>query len=266
MKARLQQIINTRRWEQAVIAVIVLNAITLGLETDERVMARAGGVMHALDRIILAVFAAELGLRIYAFRLSFFKEGWNLFDFVIVAIALIPASGPFAVLRSLRILRLLRLVSTVPSLRKVVSGLLAALPGMGSIMLLMLLVFYVGAVMATNLYGPAFPEWFGTLQRSFYTLFQIMTLDSWSMGIVRPILEVHPYAWAFFIPFVLCTAFAVLNLLIGVIVSAMQSETEALAEADRQALQSETEVVLAEVRALRREVVELRASLEGPRP
>src|SRR5690606_25713114 len=158
--------------------------------------------------------------------LRFFRDPWNLFDFVVVAIALVPASGPLTILRALRILRVLRLITIIPSLKRVVGALLGALPGMSSIVLLLVLIFYVGAVMATKLFGDTFPEWFGSLTASIYTLFQIMTLDSWSSGMVRPIMNAYPYAWVFFIPFILITTFTALNLFIGVVVSAMQSEID----------------------------------------
>jgi voltage-gated sodium channel len=109
-----------------------------------------------------------------------------------------------------------------PSLRRVVEGFITALPGMGSVFLLMGIIFYIGAVMTTKLFGAEFPEWFGTIGRSGYSLFQIMTLESWSMGIVRPVMTVYPYAWAFFVPFILMTTFAVVNLLVGLIVNSMQ--------------------------------------------
>lgn len=257
MRGRLSIFLSSRRWEQFIITIIIINAITLGLETVPEITAVAGDFLVMLDRLILGIFIVEIALRLYAFGWRFFRDPWSIFDFSIVAIALIPASGPFTVLRALRILRVLRLISVVPSLRKVVGGLISALPGLGSIMVLLLLVFYVFAVMATKLFGASFPEWFGSIGASLYSLFQIMTLESWSMGIVRPVMEVYPWAWMFFVPFIACTAFTVLNLFIGVIVSAMQEEHEAIVEADRQALQSETELVLAEVRALRAEVNEL---------
>ena len=175
-----------------------------------------------------------------------------------VGIALVPASAGFAVLRAFRILRVLRLLSVIPSLRNVVTGLIAALPGMGSISVLMLLVFYVFSVMATKLFGPSFPEWFGTLGASAYSLFQIMTLESWSMGIVRPVMEKFPYAWAFFIPFIMSTTFTVLNLFIGIIVSAMQAEHDQEAAEDRNQLHNEQEEILSEIKALRREIAEMK--------
>ena len=261
---RLAAIVGSRRWEATIITLIVLNAVTLGLETSPTVMDLAGPVLVAIDRGLLAIFTVEIALRVYAHRLAFFRDPWSVFDFAVVAVALMPATGPLSVLRALRILRVLRLISVVPSLRRVVGGLVAALPGMGSIVLLLSLVFYVFAVMTTKLYGPSFPEWFGTIGKSLYTLFQIMTLESWSMGIVRPVMEQYPLSWLLFVPFILCTAFTVLNLFIGVIVSAMQQEHEQTAEADRQALHSETGYVLTEVRALRDEVRALRRELGRP--
>jgi voltage-gated sodium channel len=205
-----------------IIGVIIFNAIILGMETSKPIMATAGDLILMLDRICLAIFVVELAAKLFANGLRFFRNGWNLFDFIIVGVSLIPGNGGLSVLRALRILRVLRVISVVPSLRRVVEGFITALPGMGSVFLLMGIVFYIGAVMATKLFGASFPQWFGTLGQSGYTLFQIMTLESWSMGIVRPIMEVYPYAWAFFVPFIMVTTFAVVNLLVGLIVNSMQ--------------------------------------------
>ena len=210
-------------WTQNfIIGVIILNAVVLGLETSTQIMARFGGVISAIDAACLAVFVVEIAAKLIARGTRFFRDGWNLFDFAIVGIALVPAAGGFSVLRALRILRVLRVVSVAPRLRRVVEGFITALPGMGSVFLLMSIIFYIGAVMATKLFGSDFPQWFGSLGKSGYTLFQIMTLESWSMGIVRPILETYPYAWAFFVPFILVTTFAVVNLVVGLIVNSMQ--------------------------------------------
>ncbi|EKF44495.1 ion transporter [Nitratireductor indicus] len=258
----LKNLIQSRRFEAFITALIVINAITLGLETSSRAMEAAGPLLVALDRIILGVFVAELIARFAVHRGRFFHDPWRVFDLLVVGIALIPATAGLSVLRALRILRVLRLVSMVPSLRRVVGGLIAALPGMGSIMLLLGLVYYVFAVMATKLFGASFPEWFGTIGHSAYSLFQIMTLESWSMGIVRPVMEVYPLAWLFFIPFIVSTTFTVLNLFIGIIVSAMQAEHDAEASAERTALQAEQETILAEIRALREDVRTLAAQKE----
>lgn len=205
-----------------VMSVIIFNAIILGMETSDTLMAHVGGLIVALDTACLAVFVAEILLKIFARGSRFFKGGWNLFDLVIVGAALVPGSQTISVLRALRILRVLRVISVAPRLRRVVEGFVTALPGMASVFLLMAIIFYIGAVIATKLFAQSFPEWFGTLPMSGYTLFQIMTLESWSMGIVRPVMEVYPYAWAFFVPFIMITTFAVVNLLVGLIVNSMQ--------------------------------------------
>jgi voltage-gated sodium channel len=247
----LKSLIESRRFEAVIIGLILINAVTLGLETSPTVMAAAGGLLNALDRIILAVFVFELLARFAVYRLAFFRDPWRIFDLLVVGVALIPATGSLSVLRALRILRVLRLISIVPSLRRVVTGFITALPGMGSIMLLLGLVFYVFAVMATKLYGASFPDRFGDIGASLYTLFQIMTLEGWSDGVVRPVMEVYPTAWLFFIPFIIATSFTVLNLFIGVIVSAMEAEHEAEESAERNDDQQE---LLREIRALRDEV------------
>ena len=205
-----------------IIGVILLNAVILGMETVPTIMDRAGGLVLAVDNACLAIFVIEIVLKLIARGGRFFRSGWNLFDFVIVGVALIPGSQSLSVLRALRILRVLRVISVAPSLRRVVEGFVTALPGMGSVFLLMAIIFYIGAVMATKLFAASFPDWFGTLPQSGYTLFQIMTLESWSMGIVRPVMEVYPYAWMFFLPFIMVTTFAVVNLLVGLIVNSMQ--------------------------------------------
>lgn len=185
-------------------------------------MGAAGTIILTLDWICLAIFLIEIALKLVAHGARFFRSGWNVFDFSIVGIALMPATHGLSVLRALRILRVLRVISAAPRLRRVVEGFVTALPGMGSVFLLMGIIFYIGAVMATKLFGASFPEWFGTLGASFYSLFQIMTLESWSMGIVRPVMDVYPYAWLFFVPFIMVTTFAVVNLLVGLIVNSMQ--------------------------------------------
>ena len=215
-----------------ILGVIVFNAVILGLETSHTVMGKMGGLLKTLDTICLSIFVLEIILKLIAYRHRFFRNGWNLFDFVIVGIALLPSGGALSVLRALRILRVLRVISISPSLRTVVEGLVSALPGMGSVVVLMSIIFYVGAVIATKLFAGSHPEFFSSLGASAYSLFQIMTLESWSMGIVRPVMEIHPYAWAFFIPFILVTTFSVVNLLVGLIVNSMQeaSEREAVDE------------------------------------
>src|SRR3712207_5226674 len=179
--------------DRVIMALIVANAITLGLETSPSVMSEIGPLLHALDRAFLAVFVVELAARMLVHRGAFFRDPWSLFDLAVVGVALVPASESLSVLRALRILRVLRLISVVPSLRRVVGGLVGALPGMGSILLLLCLIFYVFSVIGAKLYGPTNPELFGGLGQTAYTLFQVMTFDDWSAGIVKPLMDEHPY-------------------------------------------------------------------------
>jgi len=252
---RIGAFVEKRRVQNFITTLIVFNAITLGLETSPDIRARMGDVFLILDRVILSVFVAEITAKLIAYRLSFFRDGWNIFDFLVVGIALVPAAGPLQVLRALRILRVLRLISVVPAMRRVVQALVTAIPGLLSIAALITLIFYVSAVLTTNLFAADFPQWFGHIGRSMYSLFQIMTLESWSMGIVRPVMEVFPYAWVFFVPFILVTSFAVINLFIGVIVDAMQHVQDGIAEdmhADAAAIEDKLENVEKELTELRR--------------
>jgi voltage-gated sodium channel len=227
MRQKLADLLESRKVGNFIFAVIVFNALILGLETSQTVMASAGGLLRTLDLLCLMIFVAELLAKLYAYGLRFFRSGWNVFDLAVVGVALLPTTGGLSVLRALRVLRVLRVVSISPSLRRVVEGFLRALPGMASVALLIGIIYYISAVMATKLFGASFPDWFGSLALSAYSLFQIMTLESWSMGIVRPVMEVYPYAWAFFVPFILSTTFAVMNLLVGLIVNSMQDATSA---------------------------------------
>jgi voltage-gated sodium channel len=262
LRARVARLVLAPVFQRVVIGLILLNAVTLGLETSDSVMEGYGTLLHAVDAVLLYLFTAELALRIYAFRGRFFRDPWGLFDFVVVAIAWMPASGPLSVLRALRVLRL---ISVVPSLRNVVEAMLGALPGMGSIVLLMALLFYVFAVMATKLFGAGMEEQFGDLGASLFTLFQLMTLDDWA-NIVKPAMELKPWALVFFMPFIVISTFVVLNLFIGVIVESIQTlrddrgAGEAAAEAAaKSAERLDLRALVQEVRALRAEVAELRA-------
>lgn len=263
---RLRAFVEHPRVQGVIIALILINAVLLGLETWPAAMAVAGGLILAVDKAILAVFVVEIALRLVVHRRAFWRDPWSVFDFLVVAIALLPATGQLAVLRALRVLRVLRLLTMVPSMRRVVGALVGAVPGLLSIGLVLMIIYYVFAVIATNLFAAAYPEWFGHLGRSLYTLFQIMTLESWSMGIARPVMEHFPYAWAFFIPFILVATFTMLNLFIAIIVNAMQTfsekehdETVAAVEQAREHIEADLH---AEVRAMREDVRELKALLK----
>ena len=263
----LRKVVLDPRTERFIMVVIIANAVVLGLETSKTMMASYGRVLEILDHIMLGIFVVELTARIAVHRLAFFRDPWSIFDFIVVGIALVPTTETFSVVRALRVLRVLRLITALPSLKRVVAGLLAALPGMGSIVLLIMLLYYVFAVIAVKLYGPEFPELFGTLGKSFFTLFTVMTLEGWVDGVVKPIMEKFPRAWIFFVTFIIVTTFMVLNLFIGVVVNAMQKEHEKVEalelEHEREIVHEEAAPILQEIRSLKADVAELRKALAG---
>jgi voltage-gated sodium channel len=265
LRSRAATWIESDRVQKVIIALILINALTLGLETSARIMDSVGGLLKLIDRTLLGIFVAEILVKLYAFRLRFFRNPWNVFDFIVVGIALIPSSGPLTVLR---VLRILRLISLVPRFRFVVESLLRAVPGILSIAGLLAIIFYVAAVMATGLFGARFPEWFGSIGASMYTLFQVMTLESWSMGIARPVIEVYPWAWAYFVPFILIATFTMLNLFIAIIVSTMQSMVEEQKQQETAEISAvvhqEHESLHDDLRELREEIRQLREALDRP--
>ena len=226
MRRRLNQFVDHRLFQSSIMCLIILNAVILGLQTSPVVMEAIGSEINLLDEVMLIIFIIELVLRICAKGLNFFRDPWGLFDFLVVAITLVPSNEALSVLRALRVLRVFRTVSKVPRLRRIVATFLHAIPGVGAIIALLLLVFYVFSVITTTIFGQDFPEWFGNIGASMFTLFQIMTLESWAMGIVRPVMEVYPWSWILFITFLMLASFTVLNLFIAVIIDSMQSLNE----------------------------------------
>ena len=251
MKEKIHQLVEGTKFQNFIVVLIVVNAIILGMETSDYLMQNFGVFLKTVDALILKVFVIEILLRLYVYRFRFFTQPWSLFDFFVVGVALIPASEAYAALRALRVLRVLRLLSVVPTMRRVIEGLLSAIPGIASVTTIMLLFFYVFAVIGTHLYSETYPQWFGTLGETMFTLFQIMTLESWSMGIVRPVMEQHPSAWIFFVLYILVTTFTMLNLFIAIIVNAMHSSADESAKEDRMELK----------RTLSKEMVELEQRL-----
>lgn len=257
-RVSLAQVVESQRIQLLITCLILFNAAILGLETSPVLWAKWGVGLKLLDRLCLAAFVVELVVKLAVYRGLFWRNGWNWFDAVVIGIALVPGAGPWAVLRSLRVLRVLRLLTVVPALRKVVAAFLHAIPGLAGVIAVMAVFFYTAGVLATTLFGSAHAAWFGTLGRSLYTLFQIMTLESWSMGIVRPVMETHPWAWAFFVPFIVIATFTILNLFIGIIVSTMQ---ELAGQPEPGLVREDPRTVLARIET---DVKALRNLLEGP--
>ena len=235
---KVAELIESRAVTLGITVLILINAVTLGMETDNKITAEVSNALSWIDRAILIIFSVEILVKLYAYRFRFFRSSWNIFDLLIVSIAWMPTTGALSVLRTLRILRVLRLISVVPQMRRVISAIGHSIPGMISVISVLGLIFYVSAVLATRLFGansdPNMQEWFGSISASAYTLFQIMTLESWSMGVVRPTMDLFPWAWTFFLPFIIITSFAVLNFFIGIIVDSMQTAQKLEADAAMQ--------------------------------
>lgn len=263
VRERCRTFIENAIVQRVLLGLILINAVILGLETDTDIMSAVGEYLLAIDKLILGIFVIEIAIRLFVHRLAFFKDGWSVFDFIVVGIALFPASGPFAVLRALRVLRVLRVLSFIPSMRKIVGALIKSLNGMVSIAMVLGLVYYVAAVMATKLFGEAFPEWFGSMGASTYTLFQIMTLESWSMGIARPVMEQFPFAWAFFVPFILTATFIMLNLFIAVIVNAVQAMHDEEHQDEIDADKATQQAILEQLQEVKQELQLLRSERQA---
>ena len=232
MRDTINNFVKAKYFQYFITFLIIFNGITLGMATSGDIMSEYGTLINRLDNAIVAIFTLEIIMRIYVHRIAFFKDPWSLFDFFVVSISLIPTGDGLSILRVLRVLRLFRLLTIVPQMRLIISAILSVIPGMASVSLDLLLFFYVFAIISTNLFGAAFPHWFGSLGESMFTLFQIMTLESWSMGIARPVMEVHPYAWIFFTIYILIVTFIMVNLFIGLVVDAIFTIKDRTGDAD----------------------------------
>ncbi|WP_417477401.1 ion transporter [Maricaulis sp.] len=270
VRARLTAFVESGVFRNSIMAVILLNAATLGLVTLPFEPPWFAAILPLIDRIVIAVFLVELLLKLIAYRLRFFTSGWNWFDLVVILVSVVPMAGSFSVLRSLRILRAFRLFSVMPQMRKVIEALLNAIPGMGAVIAVLALMFYVSAVMATKLFSLTNPDRFGTLGDSAFSLFQVMTLEGWATDLALPVMEFHPWAWAFFLIFIVLTSFAILNLFIAIIVDSLQSK-HFDAEEERDAEVGEDVIELqSEIAGLRGEIAQLtelvQRSLGSPAP
>ena len=263
-REKIKQFIESKSVQNFIIGLIVLNSITIGFETSDKVMSSMGDTLLLIDKIILAIFVLEITLKLYAYGFSFFKSGWNIFDFSIVAIALLPASGTLAVLRSLRIFRSLRLLKNLPKLRFIVEALLHSLPSLGWIFVLLALVFYVFAVIGTKLFGAAYPEWFGNLGASMFTLFQIMTLEGW-VEISRAVMKDFPLANIYFIIFILLASYTTLNIFIAIVVNTMsevqQKTSNESVEKIENFITDENEELKQDIRLLKEQILKMEEKL-----
>lgn len=271
MRAFCQRLLATPAFQRAVLGLILLAGVLVGLETSAGLMARFGDFLHALDRVVLGLFVLELVVRIGACGAQpwrFFRDPWNIFDFVIVAVCVLPLQAEYsAVLRLARVLRVLRLITAVPRLQLLVGALLRSLPSMSYVALLLCVLFYAYAVVGVGLFGRVDPAHFGTLGASGLTLFQIVTLEGWADIMRTQLAEgVSPaLTIAYFVSFILLGTMITLNLLIGVIVTGMDEARQDMEDADRERHRAATGTPTPadDVATLRRQVDELQNSLSS---
>lgn len=276
--SRIEAAIESTGFRNLVTGLIIINAIILGILTyAESLSPQTVFSLEMMDRAITFAFAFEILLKLAVYRLSFFKLGWNWFDFIVVGISIVPGAEGFSVLRALRVLRVLRLLHILPMMRRITEALLKALPGMGAIVAVLALLTYVYAVMATNMYGdtdnPEVLQLFGDLPSSAFSLFQVMTMDGWRFEVVQKVIDDgHPYAPLFFLTFIFIASFAVLNLFIALIVDALAAEQKAATEElleeldeleeDVEHAEEERDEMLALLKEMKAEMAELKASLK----
>jgi len=254
--------------QRFIVFVLLLNAATLGMNTSPEIMAKYGDLIDTTNTIIPIIFVIEVGTRWIARGRGFFKESWNIFDIVIISISFLPSGSAFSAIRALRILRVLHVISLVPRMRHIVAAMIRSLPQIGSILALLIVVSYISAVIVTHLYGADYPDLFGSIGLSMLTLFQLMTLEGWAAEVVRPVMETHPYSVFLFIPYMLMTAFAILNLFTAVLVDSMQilQQNYTRDRADEQTVHAITHEMLAvkaDLQSLTSEVKALNASLNS---
>ncbi|MBB5434443.1 ion transporter [Nocardiopsis composta] len=263
MRDRARRIVESGWFQNGVIALILINAVSLGLETYEELFAAAPEVFSVTETVFVGLFAAELALKVFAYGRSFFRDPWNWFDAIVVGIALVPSSSGFSVLRLLRILRILRLVSAVPQMRQIIGALFRSVPGMSTVIGLLLITVYTAAVLAEKLFEDVSPHYFGDLHTSLYTMFMVLTTENWP-DIAESVTEQRPWAAAFFVGYIVVTAFILLNLVIGVIVTALEEEVESQRwKEDQELEQVQHDLVMARLEALSEQVERLSRQVAG---
>lgn len=268
---KFREFVDGRLFSNFILVVIIINAVLLGLQTSKTVMENMGGVLEIVDEIFLGIFILEMILKIIAYGLSYFKDGWNWFDMIIILLSVLSSLSflsafrvfrIFRVFRSLKAMRGMRMMSSLRHLRVIVQAIGRSIPSIAWTALLLVLIYYIFSIIGVSMFGEEFPDWFGNIGKSMYTLFQVMTLESWSMGISRPVMEVFSYAWMYFVPFVLISSFIVMNVVVGIVVNAISEVAEATkiekktAEAEQEELPADNNAKIAE------EIAEVRKHLE----
>lgn len=273
----LRKIVDGNVFQGIILFVIVFNSVIMGIETIKDLPAGAVSALATINMVCLIIFIVEIIVKLLAYGLDYFKDPWNWFDVIIVGVSMASGLAFMSAFRAVRVLRVLKslkalrgtkLIGHVRKLQIIIDAIVKSIPSIGWTGVLLLLIYYIFALIGVNLFGEAFPDWFGTIGKAMYTLFQVMTLESWSMGISRPVMAEFSYAWAYFVPFVLLSSFVVMNVVVGIVVNAI-SEVAAASAEDEKAEAGETassevsrEDLLKEMHALREHLDRLEKTLE----
>ena len=271
----LKKIVDGKVFQGIILFVIIFNCVIMGLETIKDLSPNALTVFAVINNVCLWIFILEIIVKLLAYGLDYFKDPWNWFDMFIVGISMVSGLPFMAAFRAVRVLRVLKslkalrgtkLIGAVRHLQVIIAAIFKSIPSILWTGILLILIYYIFALIGVNLFGEAFPDWFGNIGKSMYTLFQVMTLESWSMGISRPVMAEFSYAWAYFVPFVLLSSFVVMNVVVGIVVNAIDEvNAESAAEAAKEAEASSEvsrEDLLKEMHALREHLDRLEKTLE----
>jgi voltage-gated sodium channel len=249
VRAAVQRLVASSAFQGLILALILVNGAVLGLDTFAEGEGSDHALLRRIDQAIIWLFVAEIGLRIWAEGWRYPRDGWNIFDFLVVAVSLFATASGLGALRAFRVLRVLRVVTAMPRMRLVVSSLFSAIPGIASVGVVLVLILYVFGVIAATLYGADHPERFGDVLRAMFTLFQVMTLEGWP-DIAGEVIDTHPRAWAFFVAFILIATFTMLNLFVAIVVRVVEDDASAAVAA-----------IKAETEALRADIAEVKAMI-----
>ncbi len=233
---KLRKFTESKAFQNTILIVIIINSIILGLQTSPAINDSIGQILGILDSVCLGIFIIEMLIKMVAYKFfGYFKSGWNWFDFIIIVTSVLSGLAVLSSIRILRVFRVFRslkglrgfkMISSLKPLQVIISAIGRSIPGISWTALLLFIIYYIFAIIGVTQFGAAFPEWFGDIPKAMYTLFQVMTLESWSMGISRPVMEVFSYAWAYFVPFVLVSAFIMMNVVVGIVVNAISEVAE----------------------------------------
>ena len=227
MRSSIVDLLNSNWMHGFIITLVLCNGVVLGLRTEASAAAHMGALLTFVDNLTIGILVVEVLTRFLVTGTRFFKRGWNIFDAVILSVSVYAIVYDIQVLEALRIMLLFRIIELIPTMKHVVEAIKRAVEGLTNAVILLLVVFYTFSVAATHLFGAIADEQFGNVGRAMFTLFQVMAFDNLG-DIIRPLMAKEPWAWAFFVVFLILTAFSILNLFIGIIVQAMQDASNAL--------------------------------------